>query len=209
MSLVFRPSLAAEIAFVSVLAGWLGFGVVLALGKRGAAPGAARRDWKSAIGFFLQAAAYAICFVFARVYFSAIRPMWRSTEVILSAVTVVIVVLSVWFCYAAAKALGRQWALVARVIQGHQLIATGPYAVVRNPIYLAMLGMYVASALAVARWPAALIGLLVFLAGTAIRIRTEENLLRANFGPRFDDYARRVPALFPRPFRKRSLPGSM
>ncbi|MGA8870588.1 MAG: isoprenylcysteine carboxylmethyltransferase family protein [Candidatus Acidiferrales bacterium] len=200
MPIVFRSDLPAEIAFFAVLAGWLGFGAVLALGKRRAAPGAAKRDWKSGAGFLLQAAAYAICFVFARTYFSAIRPMSYLAEVILVGVTIAIVVASVWFCYAAAMALGKQWALVARVIEGHELISTGPYAVVRNPIYLAMLGMYVASALAVTRWQAALIGLIVFLAGTAIRIRAEENLLRGAFGARFSDYARRVPAFFPRFF---------
>ncbi|HTX14376.1 MAG TPA: isoprenylcysteine carboxylmethyltransferase family protein [Candidatus Baltobacteraceae bacterium] len=200
MPIAFRPDLPAEIAFLAVLAGWLGFAVILALGKRGAAPGAAKRDWKSGVGFLLQALAYAICFVFARTYFSAIRPMPHLAEQILAGVTIAIVAASVWFCYAAAKALGKQWALVARVIEGHELIFTGPYAIVRNPIYLAMLGMYVASALAAARWPAALGGLLVFLAGTAIRIRAEENLLRANFGTSFDDYARRVPAFLPRLF---------
>lgn len=198
MPISFRPDLPAEIAFFAVLAGWAGFFVILGIGKRGAAPGAAKRDWKSGAGFVLQAASYAICFVFARVYFTAIRPMSPLVEAILAGVTVVIVIASVWFCWAAARALGKQWALVARVIEGHELISTGPYAVVRNPIYLAMLGMYVASALAVTRWPAALIGLIVFLAGTAIRIRAEENLLRANFGVRFEDYARRVPSFFPR-----------
>ncbi|MFZ0979126.1 MAG: isoprenylcysteine carboxylmethyltransferase family protein [Candidatus Acidiferrales bacterium] len=200
MPIVFRSDLPAQIAFLAVLVGWLGFGAILALGKRRAAPGAARRDWKSGVGFLLQAAAYAVCFVFARTYFSAIRPMSHLDEMILAGVAIAIVVASVWFCYAAAMALGKQWALIARVIEGHELISTGPYAIVRNPIYLAMLGMYVASALAVTRWPAALIGLIVFLAGTAIRIRAEENLLRAAFGARFSDYARRVPAFFPRLF---------
>jgi protein-S-isoprenylcysteine O-methyltransferase Ste14 len=199
--IIFRHDLPAEIACIAVLAGWLGFAAILAIGARGAAAGAARRDWKSGVGFLLQAAAYAICFVFPRTYFSAIRPMSQLAEEILAAVTVAVALGSVWFCYAAAKTLGKHWALVARVIEGHELIAVGPYAVVRNPIYLAMLGMYVASALAVTRWPAALAGLIVFLAGTAIRIRAEENLLRANFGPRFDDYARRIPAFLPRLFR--------
>ncbi len=200
MPIAFRSDLPAEIACAAVLLGWLGFGAIVALGKRGAAPGAAKRNWKSGVGFLLQAAAYAICFVFARTYFSAIRPMPQLAEEILAGIIVAIAVASVWFCYAAAMALGKQWALVARVIEGHELISTGPYAIVRNPIYLAMLGMYVASALAAARWPAALAGLIVFLAGTAIRVRAEENLLRGAFGVRFGDYARRVPAFFPRLF---------
>ena len=87
-------------------------------------------------------------------------------------------VASVWFCFAAARALGKQWALMARVIEGHELIRQGPYAVVRNPIYLAMLGMLIATGMAVSRWSALVCAAIVFAAGTAIRIRAEENLLR-------------------------------
>jgi protein-S-isoprenylcysteine O-methyltransferase Ste14 len=123
--------------------------------------------------------------------------MSKAAEEILTGVTIALVIVSVWLCWAAARTLGKQWALVARVIEGHELVMTGPYAIVRNPIYLSMLGMYLASALAVSRWQALLGGLVVFLAGTAIRIRTEEKLLRDAFGAKFDDYARRVPALLP------------
>ena len=61
-----------------------------------------------------------------------------------------------------------------------------------------MLGMLVATGLAVSHWQALVLAILVFLAGNEIRIRSEERLLREEFGAAFDDYARRVPALFPR-----------
>ena len=110
---------------------------------------------------------------------------------------------SAWFCFAAARALGRQWALVARVIEGHELIGRGPYALVRNPIYLAMLGMLLATGFAFSRWQALAAATVVFLIGTEIRIRSEEMLLRETFGTQFDDYARRVPGLFPHIFGRR------
>ena len=37
----------------------------------------------------------------------------------------------------------------------------------------------------------------IFWIGMVIRIRTEEKLLRAEFGPEFEEYARRVPAVIP------------
>jgi protein-S-isoprenylcysteine O-methyltransferase Ste14 len=193
-----RPGESTEIAAFVLAAGWVGYGVILALGKRGAARGDARRDARSSAGFLLQCAAYGVCFLFHRTYFSPLAAMSRFWEAILAVVDVALTVASVWFCFAAARALGRQWALMARVIEGHKLIREGPYAVVRNPIYLAMLGMLIATGLAVSRWQALVCATVVFALGTAIRIRAEEQLLRDTFGQTFDDYARSVPALLPR-----------
>jgi protein-S-isoprenylcysteine O-methyltransferase Ste14 len=201
MTFAFSADAPSEIAFLALLVGWLGFAVILAVGKKGAAKGAAKRDTKSSLGFLLQCASYAICFTFHRPFFSPFAPMSKLNEQILAAITILLTAVSVWFCWAAARALGKQWALVARVIEGHELISVGPYSVVRNPIYLAMLGMLIASGFATALWQALPFAILVFLIGTAIRIRTEENLLREAFGPRFADYARRVPAFFPRVLR--------
>src|SRR5271170_7652699 len=200
MQLNLRVGQPTEIAAFVLAAGWVGYGVILAIGKRGAARGDAKRDVKSSVGFLLQCAAYGICFVFPRAYFSPLFPMSRLSEEIFAGVDIAFTIASVWFCFAAARALGRQWALMARVIEGHELIRQGPYAVVRNPIYLAMLGMLIATGLAVSRWQTLVCAAIVFAAGTAIRIRAEENLLRQTFGATFDEYARRVPAFLPRPW---------
>jgi protein-S-isoprenylcysteine O-methyltransferase Ste14 len=197
MELALRPGQPTEIAAVVMAAGWAAFGVILVLGKRGAARGSARRDLRSTFGFLLQCAAYAVCFVFYRHYFSPIVPMSVFGEGILAAISMGLTLGAVWFCYAAARALGKQWALMARVIEGHELIRHGPYAVVRNPIYLAMLLMLIAIGLAVSRWQALVVAAALFSVGTAIRIRAEETLLRANFGARFEEYARTVPTFLP------------
>lgn len=198
MRLIARSDAIAEVVYLIVVVCWLGFGAIVVIGKRGAARGATRRDIRSTIGMLLQAAGYAICFGFFRTYFSPFLPMTKLAEETLAAVTALLALGSTWFCYAAARTLGKQWALMARVIEGHELVTEGPYAVVRNPIYLAMFGMLIVSGLAVSRWQALPAAIVVFLFGTAIRIRTEEALLREAFGVKFDDYARRVPAFFPR-----------
>jgi protein-S-isoprenylcysteine O-methyltransferase Ste14 len=197
MLLVLRPGEPTEIAAFVMAAGWAGFGVILVLGKRGAARGSARRDMRSTFGFLLQCAAYAICFVFYRRYFSPIARVSVTGEEILAAISIALTLWAVWFCYAAARVLGKQWALMARVIEGHELIRRGPYAVVRNPIYLAMLVMLIAIGLAVSHWQALVVAAGVFWVGTAIRIRAEENLLRTSFGAQFEEYARAVPAFLP------------
>jgi len=196
--LTYAPDLAAEAASFAVDAGWLGFVLILFLGHRGAAKSEVKRNRIAGFGFLLQCIAYAMCFVFHRPWISPFLPAWPATEIAIAAFTIVLTAISVWYCYAAARALGKQWALAARVIEGHELITQGPFAVVRNPIYLAMFGMLTASAFAFSRSWVLAPAMFVFLAGTAIRIWSEERLLRQNFGAQFDDYARRVPALLPR-----------
>ena len=124
--------------------------------------------------------------------------MSKTAELIVGVMTVAIAFWSVWFCLSAARTLGKQWALVARVVEDHELIIQGPYAIVRNPIYLAMFGMLIATGLAVSTWQGLIAGTIVFLVGNEIRIRSEEKLLRGTFGAKFEEYARRVPAFLPR-----------
>jgi protein-S-isoprenylcysteine O-methyltransferase Ste14 len=45
----------------------------------------------------------------------------------------------------AVCALGKQWSIAARVVEGHELITDGPYRIVRHPIYAGMLGLLVAT----------------------------------------------------------------
>jgi protein-S-isoprenylcysteine O-methyltransferase Ste14 len=95
------------------------------------------------------------------------------------------------------KTLGKQWSLAARVVEGHKLVIEGPYSFVRNPIYTGMFGMLLATGLAVSNWIGLVAGLIIFAIGTLVRIHSEERLLRETFGTRWDEYARRVPAVLP------------
>lgn len=190
----------AEIVLAVVALCWLGFGFILVVGKRQAAKVEKKRIAISHAGFFVQGLGYGALLVSARTFFSPFLPMSKAAELLLAAVTAAIAIWSVWFCLAAARTLGKQWALVARVVEDHELVMQGPYAIVRNPIYLAMFGMLIATGLAVSRWQGVLLGAIVFLVGNEIRIRSEEKLLRGTFGVKFEEYARRVPAFLPRLF---------
>jgi protein-S-isoprenylcysteine O-methyltransferase Ste14 len=93
--------------------------------------------------------------------------------------------------------LGRQWPIQARTIQGHELVTTGPHAIVRHPIYLAIGGFLVAVGVAFAPWRALALALVLYLVGAGIRVKAEDALMAATFGDAFDTYRRRVPALIP------------
>ncbi|MFN3324881.1 MAG: methyltransferase family protein [Bryobacteraceae bacterium] len=93
--------------------------------------------------------------------------------------------------------LREQWRLEAVVTEAHRLVTSGPYAMVRHPIYTAFLGMVVATGLAVSRWEALIAGVLLFGLGTEIRVRAEERLLAQRFGRAHAEYKARVPAYVP------------
>jgi protein-S-isoprenylcysteine O-methyltransferase Ste14 len=97
----------------------------------------------------------------------------------------------------ALRQLGRQWSLQARVRENHVLITSGIYSVIRHPIYTALLGLMLATAFVRTGWETTLAAVLLYLAGTEIRIRAEEKLLCERFGQAFRDYQARVSAYLP------------
>ena len=78
------------------------------------------------------------------------------------------------------------------------LAVTGPYAYTRNPLYLGSGLIAVGFAIAGANPLVGIPLVLMFLAIYVPTIRSEERYLRKKF-PGFDDYARAVPSLLPRP----------
>jgi protein-S-isoprenylcysteine O-methyltransferase Ste14 len=78
----------------------------------------------------------------------------------------------------------------------HQLIRSGPYSLLRHPIYTGLLTMYVGTAVVSGEW-LALVGLA--MAGFAYwrKIRLEEANLNMGFGAEYDAYRRDTWALVP------------
>ena len=129
--------------------------------------------------------------------FSSLIDGYFIVNIVLQIVAVVIAAASVWLVMSAIRELGKQWSLEARLIEGHKLVTTGVYQIVRHPIYTAMLGMLVATGITFSRWYVVLISVAVFIIGTKIRTVFEERLLKDAFGQEFDDFKAKVPALIP------------
>ena len=199
MAISSTPHLAARAAFYAVIVCWWIFGLTFWLRKRPPRAREAKRDWTSLIGLSLQAAGY-LCvwsFPLRQKQFSRVAAGSPAVEWGLAVLTVAMAVASVWLVNAAARRLGKQWALAARLVEGHTLIQGGPYRFVRNPIYTGMFGMLLSTGLVARQWFPLLVAIVLFIPGTYIRIRSEERLLRQAFGPEFEAYARNVPALIP------------
>lgn len=97
----------------------------------------------------------------------------------------------------ASRTMGRNWALVARTRGDGTLVETGPFAHVRNPIYVALLLILLALAVACGHYANLLVALPIFALGTAMRVRHEEAVLRAAFNGAYDRYAARVKRFVP------------
>ena len=111
---------------------------------------------------------------------------------------------SAWMAVAAIRELGQQWSLQARVLDDHKLITSGVYGIVRHPIYTAMLGMLIATGMVISHWLALAAAVVMFLAGTKVRIHLEEKLLANAFGEQFEEWRSRVPELIPTVISKSS-----
>jgi len=194
-----QPTRIALLTLAGVVVCWVAFAAVFLLRKRPPKEPEARRDRWSLLGIFLQMCAYFLVWFQPprQPFLPPVAVLSGNIGVAYSVCTVALAVASVWLVAAAVRTLGKQWALAARLVEGHKLITEGPYGFVRNPIYTGMLGMLVATGLAMEHWVALDVAVVVFAVGLVIRVRSEEKLLRVAFGKEFEDYAKRVPAVLP------------
>ncbi|HEY6827502.1 MAG TPA: isoprenylcysteine carboxylmethyltransferase family protein, partial [Gemmatimonadaceae bacterium] len=92
--------------------------------------------------------------------------------------------------------LGRFWARNVSRKADHRVIDTGPYALVRHPIYTGLLVAFIGSAIALGEWRGVLAVLLAWAAFWR-KLRVEERWMIERFGEQYRAYRKRVPALVP------------
>jgi protein-S-isoprenylcysteine O-methyltransferase Ste14 len=194
-----NPSPTALVTLAGVMLCWIFFAGVFLLRKRPPKGADAERDRFASLGIVLQMCAYFLVFFQPprQPFLPPIAALSGIAGIVFAVFTVGMAAASGWLIESAVRTLGKQWAMRARLIEGHQLITAGPFAHIRNPIYTGMLGMLIATGLAAEHWIALIPAIVIFVVGMVIRIRTEEKLLRSEFGEQFDEYARRVPAVIP------------
>ena len=92
--------------------------------------------------------------------------------------------------------LGRNWSSAVQIMTDHELVTTGPYRLVRHPIYTAILGMAAGTAI-VSGQLHGLIGVATMAYAYRRKIRLEEERLADTFGAAWEDYRKRSWALIP------------
>jgi protein-S-isoprenylcysteine O-methyltransferase Ste14 len=144
---------------------------------------------RSRWGLLLQFLAYAL--LWQGHFWTRSLPWWRAV------VSVLLFALAAVLSWTSSRALAGQLRIDAALGADHRLVRSGPYAVVRNPIYTSMLLVLFAIGLIIAGWKLFVVALLLFVIGTEIRVRIEEKLLASHFGEEFQAYKRSIPAYLP------------
>ena len=109
-----------------------------------------------------------------------------------AAITASGLLFSVW----ARIHLGNNWSQAVTLKQDHQLIISGPYALVRHPIYTGLLTGFLGCAIARGQWR----GLLAVASVAAMlwrKLLLEETWMQERFGDSYTAYCRRVARIVP------------
>src|SRR5690242_16011080 len=118
-------------------------------------------------------------------------PIWRVL------ICIALFTLASLLSWSSSRALAGQLRVDAALGSDHRLVRSGPYSIVRNPIYASMLLVLCAVGVVVTPWKRFLPALVLLLAGTEIRVRTEEKLLESRFAEEFRQYKRAVRSYIP------------
>lgn len=92
--------------------------------------------------------------------------------------------------------LGRFWSGTVTLKSGHVLVRSGPYGMVRHPIYVGLLLAVLGTAGARGTAGAAVALVIVGIA-CGLKIEREESLLSRHFGESYAEYRRQVSRLIP------------
>ena len=156
-----------------------------------------QRSTQSRIGMIVAGIGFAALFAGPPRQIQLFVGGWHAAPEVVAAIASACAVAGAVFIVWSQRTLGKQWSLAARVVEGHQLVTHGPYSVVRNPIYASLTLLLLALGLTFATPLRVAIALVLYVAGTLMRVRAEEELMRGAFGDEWEAYRRRVPALIP------------
>lgn len=94
--------------------------------------------------------------------------------------------------------LKANWANQIKIYEGHTLVTTGPYAVVRHPLYASLIWMFIAGAVVYSNPTALALTLGVFVPMMYVRAKKEEALLFEAFGKDYAEYRAHTGMFFPK-----------
>ena len=97
----------------------------------------------------------------------------------------------------ATSVLGRSYVPGPGVLEEHTLVTSGPFRLVRHPIYSAVAALWLGAALGALNWILLALSPIIVV-GVTKSARAEEEMLRTKFGGAYDAYAETKGRLVPR-----------
>jgi len=177
---------------ISVLA--FGFPILMALGR----PRPERSDASGGRGSRLPLAAnVASVALFFPLLFLAAGPSDGVPPLLLAITGSVVAVAGGALVRRSRQELGAAWSFVPVATEESGIVATGPYRLVRHPIYLGLSMLAAGEAIAFANGPALLVALAAVIPTFLWRARAEEDLLARVFGDRYRAYRARTRMIVP------------
>lgn len=137
----------------------------------------------------LSVSDWPVPFLDARFMPAAERPLWNG-------IGAALVVLGLLFTVWAREHLGRNWSDIVTIKVDHELVTSGPYRLVRHPIYTGLLLAFLGSAIAGGEWRGLIAVALGFWAFWR-KSRIEERLMREQFGTAYETYSQHVAGIIP------------
>ncbi len=154
------------------------------------------REWRSYGGIVVAAAAAVLLALLIRRAVPALDfPSHRTGWLV--AITLVIA-LGAGFRLWAIIALGRYFRAVVHIQEGHRVVRTGPYRVLRHPSYTGLLVATLGVGLLFGNAGSTVVFELLLIAAVVYRIRIEEKMLLDGLGDAYADYMRETSRLIPR-----------
>lgn len=133
------------------------------------------------------------------IVFANFIPVWRQplfpSSAALGTIAVIVTAAGIGFAIWARRHLGANWSSQPSLKEGHELVTSGPYRLVRHPIYTGIIFAFIGTALI----DSALWGvILLFVTVMFIRrVYVEDGLMTRQFPDQYPEYKKRTKALIP------------
>lgn len=148
-----------------------------------------RSDQRARWGVLLQVLAYIL--LWQGKFWTRLPATWQS------GLSILLLACAALLSWTSTRALGRHLRFEAALSPDHELVRSGPYRLLRHPIYTSMFCLLLGTGFMVASPVLFVSAILIFLIGTEIRVHVEDSLLASRFGDQFRDYQHSVSAYIP------------
>jgi len=186
--LAIHPGTAQQLLQVMLIA-WAAIEILLRLGNLG---GRTAFDWTFGLVVAVVAAAINFGFRAAHVHSTVLGGGWAPVAAGL-AMLAAGVALRTW----AILTLGRLFKFVVVIQEGHRVVTSGPYRLLRHPSYTGALVAFLGTGIVLDSWLSTLILVLIPLLAILVRIHVEEAELTNALGREYRTYASRTRRLVP------------